>query len=108
MTMVIAGVCALLWSRGHALSALAGGGTGLLANLFMTLSALRPAASPGGALGRVLLGQFMKVAVTVLLFVIAARTGKMVWPAMFGAYAATLFVFWLVPVLSTRTRRPKD
>lgn len=107
-TIVMAGLCALLWGRAQALSALAGGGTGLLANLFMTLSALRPAASPAGALGRVLLGQFMKVAVTVVLFVVAARTGKVVWPAMLAGYAATLLIFWIVPVLGTRPRRPKD
>lgn len=108
MTIVIAVLFLVFGGREHGLSALAGGGTGVLANLFMTLSALRPTASAGGALGRLMLGQFMKVAVTIFLFVLAAQTGKVVWPAMLAAYAATLVVFWFVPVLATRMRRPRD
>ena len=79
----------------------------MLANLFMTLTALRPTASAAGALGRILLGTFMKVAVTATLFFVAARTGKVVWPAMLVAFVATLVVFWFVPVLATRMRRVK-
>jgi F0F1-type ATP synthase assembly protein I len=106
-TVVIAVISYLGWGERTGLSALVGGGTGLLANVFMTLSALRPTASAGGALGRLMLGQFMKVTVTIVLFVVAARTGKVVWPAMLVAYAATLVVFWFVPVFHARARRVK-
>ena len=49
----------------------------------MTMTALRAPRSPGGALGRLLIGQMMKVALTVALFVIVARadgpTGLRCW-----------------------------
>jgi ATP synthase protein I len=107
VTAVLATLCTLGWGARTGLSALAGGGIGVLANLFMTLSALRPSATAAGALGRLLVGQFMKVAVTAALFVLAARTGKVVWPAMLVAFVATLVVFWFVPVLATRMRQVK-
>jgi F0F1-type ATP synthase assembly protein I len=107
VTVAIAIICLAGWGASAALSALAGGGTGVLANMFMTLTALRPSATPAGALGRLLLGQLMKVAVTATLFVLAARTGRVVWPAMLVAFVATLVVFWFVPVLATRMRRVK-
>ena len=105
MTVVIAIVSHFGWGSRAGLSALAGGGTGLLANAFMTLQAMRSTSSAAGALGRILLGQFMKVAVTITLFVLAARTGKVIWPAMLVAYAATLVVFWFVPMMQMRMRR---
>ncbi|MDR2215519.1 MAG: ATP synthase subunit I [Nevskiaceae bacterium] len=107
VTAVIALICYIGWGARPGLSALAGGGIGVLANLFMTLTALRPSSSAAGALGRLLLGQFMKVAVTVVLFVLVARTGKVVWPALLVAFIAPLVVFWFVPALAARARRVK-
>jgi ATP synthase protein I len=108
ITILIAAVCALLWGRTHAMSALAGGLIGLIANVFMTLSALRPTASAGGALGRLMFGQLLKVAVTIALLTIVARGGWANWPALLVTYAATLLMFWLVPMLMMRGRRPRD
>jgi ATP synthase protein I len=105
VTAVIALVCFAGWGAQTGISALAGGGIGVLANLFMTLTALRPSGSAAGALGRVLLGQLMKVLVTVVLFVLMAQTGQVVWPAMLVAFVAPLVVFWFVPVLAARARR---
>lgn len=105
VTLIVAALGFIGWGARPGLSALAGGGTGLLANAFMVSSVLRPSASAGGALGRLLFGQLMKVVVTVVLFVVAARTGKVNWPAMLVAYAATLVVFWFVPALDARARR---
>lgn len=107
MTIVIAAVCALIWGRTHAMSALAGGLIGLIANAFMTLSALRPTASAAGALGRLMFGQLMKVAVTVALLVIVARGGWANWPALLVAYIAVLMVFWFVPAWDSRPRRAR-
>jgi F0F1-type ATP synthase assembly protein I len=89
-----------VWGARHGASALSGGAIGLVANVLMTLTALRPVRSPGGALGRLFMGQMVKVGLTVALFVIAARTGKVAWPPFLVAYAATLLAFWIVPVLS--------
>jgi ATP synthase protein I len=108
VTILIAAVCALLWGRTHAMSALAGGLIGLIANVFMTLSALRPTASAAGALGRLMFGQLVKVAVTIGALAIVARGGWANWPALLGGYAATLAMFWFVPAWDLRRRRPRD
>jgi len=107
-TILIAAVCALAWGTTHAKSALAGGLIGLIANAFMTLSALRPTASAAGALGRLMFGQLMKVMVTVGLLAIVARGGWANWPALLVAYAATLLMFWFVPTWMHRPRRARD
>lgn len=106
-TILISGLCWLFWGRIEALSALAGGGIGLIANAMMMLIVLRAHAGAAGALGRLMLGQFAKVMVTVSLLFIVARGGWASWPALLAAFAATLFVYWFVPVLSHRTRRVK-
>ena len=107
-TILIAAVCALAWGTTHAKSALAGGLIGLIANAFMTLSALRPTASAAGALGRLMFGQLVKVMVTVGLLAIVARGGWANWPALLAAYAATLLMFWFVPTWMHRPRRARD
>ena len=107
-TIAIAALCALAWDRIAALSALAGGATGLFANAIMTLIVLGAAANAAGALGRLVMGQMVKVIVTVGMSLIVARGGWVNWPALLAAYAATLIVYWFVPVLMHRTRRVKN
>lgn len=102
---VIAVICYALFGRQQGLSALAGGAIGVIANATMTMTALRAPRSPGGALGRLLIGQMMKVALTVALFVIAARSGKAHWPSLLGAYVATLAMFWFVPLRAARAQK---
>ena len=94
----VAVICYALFGGRSGFSALAGGAIGLIANAYMTVTALRSARSPGGALGRLLFGQLVKVALTVTLFVIVARDGRAHWPSLLVAYIATLAVFWIVPV----------
>lgn len=95
--VVIAAVCLALWGRHAGVSALAGAAIGIVANLYMTLKALRPKRSARAALGALYMGQLVKVALTVALFVTAARLPGLVWPALLVAYIATLVVFWWVP-----------
>ncbi|MEY4761334.1 MAG: hypothetical protein RLZZ200_1190 [Pseudomonadota bacterium] len=97
----LAALFGLVWGVRHGASALAGGGIGLIANLFMTLMSLREVRSAGGALGRLLIAQFAKVGLTVALFVIVARTGKVAWPPLLVGYVATLVAFVLVPLMSS-------
>lgn len=104
-TIALAAVCYGVWGSQHGLSALAGGTIGLVANLYMSLTALRPVRSAGGALGRLFFGQLVKIGLTVALFVIAARSGKVAWPPFLVAYVATLVVFWAVPTLAPGTGR---
>jgi ATP synthase protein I len=94
----VALVCLLVWGRYACVSALVGAGTGVAANLYMTFRALQPARTPRRALGQLYLGQLIKVALTVALFMLAARLPHLSWPALLIAYAATLVVFWWVPM----------
>ena len=95
----IAVICYALFGARSGASALIGGAIGVIANAFMTVTALRSMRSPGGALGRLLFGQFLKVALTVASFVIVARDGRAYWPALLVAYVATMVVFWIVPAM---------
>lgn len=94
-------VAGLGWGWHAGLSALAGGAIGLIANLYMTFRALRPADSPHGALGRLVMGQLVKVAITVGLFWVASRQAWMSWPALLIGYLGTLVAFWWVPYRSS-------
>ncbi|MFZ9708090.1 MAG: ATP synthase subunit I [Steroidobacteraceae bacterium] len=107
-TAVLALLAALLAGRDGGASALAGGLIGLLANLYMTFAALRPARSAPLALGRLLTGQFVKVALTVGLFLAVAQQQGVVWPALIAGYLATLVVFWVVPVLAAPRPPPRS
>ena len=82
-----------------------GAATGVAANLYMTFRVLQPARTPRRALGQLYMGQLVKVALTVALFMLAARMPHVSWPALLSAYLATLVVFWWVPFAAApRTR----
>jgi ATP synthase protein I len=105
VTLCLAVLCFLVWGPRHGGSALAGGAIGVVANLYMSFAALRPTASAGGALARLFVGQFVKVGLTVALFVIVARTGAAAWPPLIAAYIATVVSFWAVPMMASRQPR---
>jgi ATP synthase protein I len=98
--VAIAAACLALWGRQAGVSALAGAAVGIIANLYMTLKALRPRQSARAALGALYMGQLVKIALTVAMFVTAARLPGLVWPALLVAYIATLVVFWWVPFVA--------
>lgn len=109
VTVLIAALFWIFGSRVQALSALVGGVIALIANAYMTVTVLRATTrSAAGALGKLVVGQLVKVLLTVGGLFIVARGGWAEWPPLLIAYAATLFVYWLVPVIETRPRRPKD
>lgn len=108
VTVAIAAGCVAAFGSRAALSALAGGAIGTLANLYMTFAALRAAGSPGQALVRLYVGQFMKVVLTVGMFFAVVRQPWLVWPALISSYIATLGVFWLVPALSGPRLPPRS
>jgi F0F1-type ATP synthase assembly protein I len=90
------------YGKAAGLSALGGGLIGVIANLYMTFNALRKATSATGALGTLLFGQLVKVVLTVMMFVAAARMPGLIWPALLVSYLATLVVFWWVPLRAGR------
>ena len=80
-----------------AISALLGGGIGTLASLAMALLAFRKgaAADPQLAMRGFYVGEAVKVAVVIVLFALVLRTLKVSPLAMFAAYVATFFVYWV-------------
>jgi ATP synthase protein I len=97
VTVVAAAICFAVWGRAAGLSALVGGGISAIAS---TVLALIGFASPAGSdperVARAFyVGEGMKLAVTVALFVVVFLTMKVSFAALFGAYIATLFVYWI-------------
>src|SRR5690606_42155941 len=86
MTIAITVLCALAWGRIAALSALVGGGTGLIANAIMTLLVLNAAPHAVSALGRLVMGQAVKFMFTVSMLFFVAICGWEHWPALPAYY----------------------
>jgi F0F1-type ATP synthase assembly protein I len=108
VTLGLAALVAAAVGGASGRSVLAGGAIGLIANLFMTLAALRYTHSPGLALGRILIGQLGKVLLTVGMFLALAQRKDVSWPAALAGYVATLFVFWAASALSSPRLPPRS
>lgn len=97
VTVVSAGICFAVWGRVAGFSALVGGGISAIASAALAIIGF--AAPAGAAAERVArafyVGEATKLAVTVALFVVAFVTMKVSFPALFGTYIATLFVYWI-------------
>jgi ATP synthase protein I len=97
VTVVAAIICFVVWGRTPGLSALVGGGISVIASAVLALIGF---SAPAGAAPEVIarkfyLGEGTKLAVTVAMFVTVFLTMKVSFPALFGAYIATLFVYWI-------------
>jgi len=108
VTVALAALVAAFAGKASGVSALTGGLIGLIANLYMTLAALRPARTARSALGWLLAGQFVKVLLTLGMFLAVAQRKDVVWPAVFAGYVATLVVFWVLPVLAAPRLPPRS
>ncbi|MEJ0086014.1 MAG: ATP synthase subunit I [Pseudomonadota bacterium] len=97
VTVVAAAICFAVWGRVAGLSALAGGGISAAASAVLALFAFgSPAGADAARVARAFyLGEGLKLAVTVALFVIVFVTFKVSFAALFGTYIATLFVYWI-------------
>ena len=97
VTAVAAILCFAVWGRTPGFSALVGGGISVVASAvlaFIGFSA--PAgAAPEKIARKFYMGEGLKLAVTVALFVAVFVTMKVSFAALFGAYIATLFVYWI-------------
>jgi ATP synthase protein I len=97
VTAVAAIICFAVWGRVVGLSALAGGGISVAASAVLAFIAF---SSPAGAAPQTIarkfyIGEAMKLAVTVALFVTVFLTMKVSFIALFATYIATLFVYWI-------------
>jgi ATP synthase protein I len=97
ITVVVALVCFAVWGRVAGISALAGGGISAAASAALALIGFssRAGASPQTIARKFYVGEGVKLAVTVVLFVTVFVTVKVSFPALFGTYIATLFVYWI-------------
>jgi len=95
---VLAALAALGFSGAHAaLSALLGGGIATAGSLVMAgvgfVGGVR--ADAQRALGAFYLGEAVKLAVVIVLFVVVLKVVRVVPLAMFAGFGATLLVYWI-------------
>jgi ATP synthase protein I len=97
-----------------AMSAFLGGGISTLASLAMALLSFRKAAAadPQLAMRGFYVGEAVKVALVIVLFTLVLRTLKVSPLAMFAAYVATFFVYWIalanaLPPFGGTSARPR-
>ena len=110
VTVVAAAICFAVWGRTPGFSALVGGGISATASAVLAIIGFSaPAgAAPDSIARKFYVGEGTKLAVTVALFVTVFVTMKISFPALFGTYIATLFVYWValanaLPPLSGKT-----
>ena len=95
---VTAALCAgILAGRVAALSALAGGGIATAASLAMAGMVFggTRAGSAQRALSTFYVGEALKLAVVVMLFVVVLKVMRVAPLALFAAFAATWLVYWI-------------
>jgi ATP synthase protein I len=97
VTVVAAIICFAVWGRTSGLSALIGGGISVVASAVLAIIGFSAPAgvAPDTIAKKFYMGEGSKLAVTVALFVTVFLTMKVSFPALFGAYIATLFVYWI-------------
>jgi len=105
LTLAVAGVAAVLGGANAALSALAGGGIGVVANLLYVWRALRLSVDEAGntdpmrAYRGQAAGEAVKFAATLAGFAIVFVAYKGVAPIpLFAGYVSTFVIFWLALV----------
>jgi ATP synthase protein I len=97
ITVLAALLCLALWGRTPGLSALVGGGISVVASAALAVIGFgAPAGAAAERIARMFyVGEAVKLGVTVTLFVVVLLTMQVSFPALFGAYIATLFVYWI-------------
>jgi ATP synthase protein I len=97
IALVVAAVCAAVSGAAAALAALVGGAIGVVASLTQVVVSFRAAAvgNPAAIARGFYRGEAVKIAVTVMLFIIALRARRFVPGALFAGYVATFVAFWV-------------
>ena len=101
ITLGVAAVAAAGWGGQAARSALWGGGIGIAASALMVIAVFRypEGASPARIAWGFYLGQFLKVALSIALLIVAFGTEGVVPLALLVAYVATFAGYWAAPRL---------
>ena len=102
---VVALLCAALMGAPAALAAAVGGGIGAVATLMQVLSGFRRStAGDARAIARGFYrGEALKIAVTVVLFVLALRARALAPGPLFAGYVATFVAYWVALARWART-----
>lgn len=112
VTAIVALVSFMMAGPTAAVSALLGGGISTVASLAMAvLSFAHPAGVDAGRAVRAFyVGEAVKLVVVIVLFVVVLKVMKVSPLALFAAYVATFFVYWValanaLPPLGGRSSR---
>jgi len=97
ISAVVALLCAAIVGAAAGLAALAGGGIGVAASIVQVAASFRRrAAQDARAIARGFYrGEALKIAVTVLLFVVVLRRGSLAPGPLFAGYVATFAAYWV-------------
>ena len=97
VTVIVALLSWALAGPNGARSALLGGGIGTVANLAMALLSFgsRAGSDAPHAMRAFLVGEAVKLGLVVVLFVVVLKVLKVTPAALFAAYVATFFVYWI-------------
>ncbi len=103
---IVALICALWLGAPAAIAAAVGGGIGALASLAQVASGFRrSAAGDAPAIARGFYrGEAIKIALTVLLFVLALRGRHLAAGPLFAGYVATFVAYWFALWRTVGTR----
>ena len=101
---VVALLCAALIGAPAGLAAVIGGGIGAAASLVQVLSGFRRStAGDARAIARGFYrGEALKIAVTVVLFVVALRGRRLAPGPLLAGYVATFVAYWVALLRSAR------
>jgi ATP synthase protein I len=97
ISVVVAVICAAMIGAPAGLAALAGGGIGAAASTVQVAASFRRGATQDArAIARGFYrGEALKVAVTVLLFIVALRRRSLPSGPLFAGYVATFVAYWV-------------
>jgi ATP synthase protein I len=99
ITLAVAAVCGLGWDMKAAVSAVCGGLIGAAATSFMALALFRH--PEGTSAARIawsfFLGEFLKVALSIGLLLLALRSAGIAAGPLIVAYGATFAAYWFAP-----------
>jgi ATP synthase protein I len=106
ISIVVALVCGALMGAGASWAALAGGGIGVAASGVQVAAGFRRGtAGDAKAIARGFYrGEALKIAVTVVLFVIALRGRRLAPGPLFAGYVATFAAYWVALLRMSRGR----
>jgi ATP synthase protein I len=97
ISVVVALICAAVSGAPAGLAALVGGGIGVAASIVQVAASFRrTAANAPAAIARGFYrGEALKIAVTVLLFIVALRRRNLPPGPLFAGYVATFAAYWV-------------